>query len=72
MVRPKLYTFRKEKTKLVRIPVGLINEIRKKLPTLQTDSQRFATLYDTSLIKHSDAIDKMGVFLYGKFWKKSK
>ena len=64
--------YKKEKTKLVRIPVSLIAEVRRKLPTLQSDSQRFSTLYDTSLIKHSDAIDKMGVFLYGKFWKKSK
>ena len=64
--------YKKEKTKLVRMPISLIDKVRKKLPTLQTDSQRFSTLYDTSLIKHSDAIDKMGVFLYGKFWKKKK
>ena len=71
MVRPRT-RFKSEKSKLVRIPISLLNEVRRKLPTLETDGQRFASIYDTSLIRHSDTIDKMGVFIYGKYWKKKK
>lgn len=68
----KLGRPKKEKTTLIRLPIRLINDIRIKLPNEKSDSARFTNVYDMSIIKYKESVDKMGKFVYGKYWKKVK
>lgn len=62
----------KNKVKLVRIDRNTMEDIRFKLPNM-TDRQRIDFVYNNSLIKHQDSINKMGDFIFGKpTWKKIK
>ncbi len=63
---------KKEKTMLTRIYKSTHEKMKFKMPGVCDSADRIASVYDTSVIKHLDKVDKMGEFLYGKMWKKLK
>ena len=66
MGRPK-----SEKTKLVRVPISVVNNMRQEFPSINSDGSRVATCF--YYYKNvQGTVDKVGGFLYGnKVWKKT-
>ena len=62
---------RTEKTNHIRVKVSLLDNMRKEFPTISSDGDRVATIFD-HYKKVQSTIDNVGGFLYGKqAWKKT-
>lgn len=65
MGRPK-----KEKTRLVRVRVSLLDGLRSEFPNVSTDGDRVANVFDYYR-KVQSGVNGLGSFIYGKrTWKK--